>query len=328
MNNKPPEFLEFLRGLGWIVNPKTHPGFSGRLRPTKTEDSARPVGISAQIPPRPFPYYTDGMTELAFVVPTLRPSAGDSSASLRSVESSDSSQDVSMTSTMVPLPSQTTHLPSSHGHAHVGVGQQNPSSGSGGQDSPSARNASMYMNIDSFTSKESAGSGVSESSAIAEGYSTYPGLAHSKKHSRLEPPGAETPRRRFVVPQDCAAIVVWLEKFEDHSSFPTEVLSGLLHGGSLSGFGSHKVPQGTRKSLPIIFIHMMSSGLYQILTSNSGGRLVGREGGREGYKPSLSVSTNCDLFQVRWHGRAIGRWDGSQQENTQCPGTTDCRQHV
>lgn len=293
MTNKPSEFLDFLYGLGWIVNPKTHPGFAGKLRPLKTEDSARPVGTSAQIPSRPFPYYSDAMTELAFVVPTLRPSAGDSSASLRSAESSDSSQDVSgyysflpsaqgpasgpgavappttatplLTQSSVPLPSQSS-TPS---------GQESPL-GSG--PTPKTNN-SMYINIDAFPSKDPVGSGVTESTAVAEGFSTYP-LSRGKKYSRADPPmqgapqgGSETPRRKWVVPQDGAAMVVWLERFEDHLSFPTEVLSGMLHGGSLSGLGSHKVTQGSmRKSLPIIFIHMLSSGLYQIITCNSGGR--------------------------------------------------------
>lgn len=67
-------------------------------------------------------------------------------------------------------------------------------------------------------------------------------------------------------------MIVWLEKFEDHLVFPADVLSGVLHSASFSGYGSHKIPQGVRRELPVIFIHRMSSGLYQILTKNSGGR--------------------------------------------------------
>lgn len=259
------------------MNPKTHPGFAGKLRPSKTEDSARPVGVSAQIPHRPFPYYTDAMTELAFVVPTLRPSAGDSSASLRSVESSDSSQDVSTSFSLQsqasaqpqPSPALTTQMSQP---VHLSLSSQTPQNTNSGQNSPSGstKNNSMYINIDALHNpKDSVGSGVSESVATAEGYSTYPGLSRAKKQGKVEP-GSETPRKRWVVPQDGAAIVVWLEKFEDHLSFPTEVLSGLLHGTSFSG--SHKITQSMKKFLPIIFIHMMSSGLYQIVTNNSGGR--------------------------------------------------------
>lgn len=67
-------------------------------------------------------------------------------------------------------------------------------------------------------------------------------------------------------------MVVWLEKLEDRLNFPSDVLTRLLHGASFSGLGSHKVSQNVKKSLPVIFIHKMSSGLYQIVTDNSGGR--------------------------------------------------------
>ena len=97
LSNKPPEFIEFLEGLGWIVNPVTHPGFAGKVRQVRSsgEDPGRPVGVSAQIPFRPFPYFADAMNEIAFVVPQLKPSCSNSAASLRSVESSDSGQDSS-----------------------------------------------------------------------------------------------------------------------------------------------------------------------------------------------------------------------------------------
>ncbi len=243
------------------------------------------------------------MTELAFVMPTLRPSAGDSSASLRSVESSDSGQDISSLSVSLssssqmpgtpsqqqlvppasqlttrqlsqPTPQITTHLdPAQPTVDHT----PNPSGAATG------KNNSMYMNIDAFPSGKNPT--VSESTAVAEGYPTYPGpsSSRSKKVSRavdafLAPTlgggGGETPRRRGVVPQDGAAIVVWLEKFEDHTHFPAEVLSRLLHGTSLApGLGgSHKISTNAKKSLPIIFIHKMASGLYQIATHNSEGR--------------------------------------------------------
>lgn len=242
------------------------------MRPSKTEDSARPVGLSAQIPSRPFPYYTDAMTELAFVVPTLRPSAGDSSASLRSVESSDSGQDVSALYS-VQTQSTVQLQPPLLGHQ---VSQPTLAS----SHLPAPQQDSMYVNIDSFAPRDpvNVGSGVSESTAIAEGYSTYPGNSRVKKHpSRSEihgTTGSDTPKRRWALPQDGAAVVVWLEKLDDRLNFPVEVLSRLLHGVSPSGLGSHKIAHNTKKSLPVIFIHKMSSGLYQIGTDNSGGRCV------------------------------------------------------
>lgn len=267
LSNKPPEFLEFLHGLGWIVSPRTHPGFTGKVRPSKTEDSARPVGLSAQIPARPFPYYTDAMTELAFVVPTLRPSAGDSSASLRSVESSDSGQDMSAPYSVQALSTAQLQPPLlGHQTSQPTLVPSHP---------PLPQQDSVYMNIDSFAPRDPV---VSESTAIAEGYSTYPGNSRVKKHySRSEihgTPGSDTPKRRWALPQDGAAIVVWLEKLDDRLNFPVEMLSRLLHGASLSGMGSHKMTHNAKKSVPVIFIHKMSSGLYQIVTDNSGGRCV------------------------------------------------------
>ena len=256
------------------MDPATHPGFSGKIRPLKTEDSTRPVGISAQIPTRPFPYYTDAMTEVAFVMPVLHPSSSNSSTSLRSAESSDSGQDNMSAQIQVPLPliNIPSH-PSPTSQMSVPGPLPPPPTHSLATPSPSNKD---YVNIDAFSSgKDTVGSGVCESSVVAEGFSTYPG-SQLRKYTRNEPlgssMGSDTPRKKWVVPQDCAAMVVWLEKFEDHLSFPSEVLSGLLHGVNLSGFGSHKIPQGMRKSLPIIFIHMMSSGLYQIVTKTSGGR--------------------------------------------------------
>ena len=267
------------------MDPANHPGFAGKLRPSRTEDSARPVGLSAQIPSRPFPYYTDAMTELAFVMPTLRPSSGDSSASLRSVESSDSNQDVTLSSQTTAQPQ---NLSTQTSQLHPPPPTLQPQGPGSGQDSPSTK--AMYINIEAFSSKDHAGSGVSESTVTAEGYSTYPRSSLGKKSSKLEHGGIDSPRKRWTVPQDCAAIVVWLERFEDHLVFPLEVMSGLLHGISLPGFGSHKISQSMRKSLPIIYIHKMSSGLYQIITKNSGGRCVQeRVGGWVGLGQDSSV---------------------------------------
>ena len=115
--------------------------------------------------------------------------------------------------------------------------------------------------------REPQGSGVSESSIQAgetEKYTTIP--MRGKLGSRTEVMmSTETPRRRLPIPQDCAVMVVWLEKFEDHINFPLETMSSILHGGSFVAFGgSHK--SVLKRSLPVVFIHMLSSGLYQIAT--------------------------------------------------------------
>ena len=249
--DKPPEFKEFLHGLGWIVDPVSHPGFAGRIRQAKTDDAVRPIGVSAQIPFRPFPYYADVISEVAFVMPTLKPSSSDSATSVRSTGSSDSGQDSG------PLPQQQGELPP--------------------------------VSMSSLLHRDPQGSGVSESTAQAE---SSRGLSASTVGARRFGSKADlmssldTPRsRRSAVPQDCAVIVVWLEKFEDHLNFPLETLSTILHGGSFASGGSQKTTVSTKRALPVIFIHMLSSGLFQIVTKNPCSRYVcvcggGGRGGR------------------------------------------------
>ena len=210
------------------------------------------MGICAQIPLRSFPYYADVTNEVAFIVPTLKPSSSDSATSLRSGESSDSGQDVTASLT-----------------AQTQQQQQQQSLGD--------PHSSFMQPL-----RERQGSGVSESTATAQidpaADKPTPAAAISggihplrTKHggSKSELIASDTPRRRLAMPQDCAAMVVWLEKFEDHASFPLEVLSNALHGGTFVGFGSHK---SSKKALPTIFIHRLSSGLYQITIKNPSGR--------------------------------------------------------
>lgn len=229
-----------------MVDPLNHPGFLGKIRPKRFDDSGKAVGVAAQIPVHPFPYYADAVTEVAFITPTLSPSSSNSTASLRSGESSDSAPDIAAAS----VPTLT---------AHQGAAADHP---------PAAPPPH-------FALKEPQGSGVSESHVHAEhstrGHklSSAAAVAVGAAAMKADSFNADTPRRRLPLPQDCAALVVWLEKFEDHLSFPLEALSGILHGASFTGFagGSHKPSQ---RSLPTIFIHQLSSGLYQITTRSSG----------------------------------------------------------
>lgn len=230
--DKPSDYIDFLYGLGWIVDPVSHPGFTGRIREAKSGDHSRPVGLSAQIPLTPFPYFADAISEVAFIMPALKPSSSSSATSIRSTESSDSGQDTSSLSSQ-PLQSQAELL------------------------------SSMQPPM-----RDLQGSGVSESTVSAEGSGMS---AASRKQSTKTEVNLDTPRnRRGAVPQDCAAIVVWLEKFEDHLSFPLETLSNILHGGTLSG--SQKT--ASKKGLPVLFIHMLSSGLFQIVTKSPNTRWV------------------------------------------------------
>ena len=157
LSNKPPEFIEFLEGLGWIVNPVTHPGFAGKVRGVRSnEEPGRPVGISAQIPLRPFPYFADAIYEIAFVVPQLKPSGSDSAASLRSAESSDSGQGDS--ASLYEQQQSSLH----HPPGNVPVGETpHSSSSSSSHLYPSQISLPLFQ-------KELQGSGVCESTAQAE----------------------------------------------------------------------------------------------------------------------------------------------------------------
>ena len=224
LHSKPQEYMEFLHGLGWIVDPVKHPGFSGRLRP-ESEEGSQSIGLSAQIPYRPFPYHTDAINEMAFIQPILRQSTSNSASSVRSIESSDSGPEVgSIVSESIPCPGSTYHAPPM------------------------------------CTAPALTGSGVQESSAQADGERSLRGSIKgtgSVSGGLPNVPEADTPRRRATIPQDCAAIVVWLECFEDHLQFPLEAMSKLLHKNYC---------KGTKDFIPAIFVHKLASDLYQIVT--------------------------------------------------------------
>jgi len=214
------------------VDPISHAGFSGRIRESK---STHPHTVSAQIPLRPFPYYADAVFEVAFIMPTLKPPSQDPAPSLRNTESSDSGQETSSLSGQ-SLPNQTELV------------------------------SSMQPPM-----KDAQGSGVSESAVVAKGASIGSSIDKRKSSRSADRiAGLESPRsRKGAMPQDCAAIVVWLEKFEDQFNFPLEILSSVLHGSMLGG--SQKT---NKKVLPVTFIHMLSSGLFQITTKNPNSRYV------------------------------------------------------
>ena len=87
---------------------------------------------------------------------------------------------------------------------------------------------------------------------------------------RLRGKQLETPaRRRIHRPQDCAVIVAWLERFEDRLEFPIAELTASLHSpmSISSGYHSTLTKRGSDSTtLPVVFIHPLSSGLYRIST--------------------------------------------------------------
>ncbi len=211
--------------MGWIVDPVKHPGFSGKLRP-ESEEGSHGIGTSAQIPYRPFPYYADAINEMAFVHPVCKQSSSNSASSIRSVESSDSGPEVgSVVSESLPSSQASYQVPQS-------VPLWTAPSGSGVQES--------YVQAD--------GERVLRGGLKGVATTTGPSLLPSE---------SDTPRRRATIPQDCAAVVVWLECYEDHRQFPLERMSKLLHKGYC---------KGAKDFIPTIFVHKLALGLYQIVT--------------------------------------------------------------
>lgn len=234
--------MNFLHGLGWEVDPVCHPGFSGRLHPA-TVDEGQPVAISGQIPLRPFPYYADATNEVAFVLPIQKPSATDSTSSVRSIESSDSGQESSSlasTGETQSIPHPLVHFPAS-----ISIPTWSTPSGSGVQES------SVYAGIAEQERQSSPGNKGAKPATGA----TYQNI----RPAPYSTDSLETPKRRTTVLQDCAVMVVWLEKFEDHLHYPAEPLSCILHRGRA------KSSKSGNCTLPTIFIHRLASGLYQTL---------------------------------------------------------------
>ena len=93
---QPKEFQKLLQGLGWVVDPSTHPGFKGKLHPLSDDtQGSKPLIVQAQIPLTPFTYFTDSIHEVAFVTPVVRSSTwSNSNSSVRSMDSSDSGGNV------------------------------------------------------------------------------------------------------------------------------------------------------------------------------------------------------------------------------------------
>ena len=217
-----------------MVDPLGHAGFSGKVRPGRPDETGHMLSFGAQIPSHPFPYYADSMMEVAFIQPILRPSASHSSTSLRSVESSDSGQDAVSTASKSSLPA--------------------------GEREPLGPQSSLP-----FLQHMREG-GAQVASGEGERFYTLPLRGKQPATgSRTDIPSLDAPRKKSVVPQDCAVLVVWLDRYEDHASFPLETLSGVLHGASFTGASSTRL--ALRRILPCIFIHMLPSGLYQVTTT-------------------------------------------------------------
>ena len=201
------------------------------------------------------------------MMPVTRPSGSDSTASIRSGESSDSD----------PL-GQQSELSYSSLLAHTSLPTYLLKGGGGGGGGGANSMAAAMMSSANACSESAdsgsggGGGGGGDRGSILSGLRNISTARMTSEHSSsAAASSSDTPRKRSMLPQDCAAVVVWLEKFEDHLNFPLESLSKVLHATSLVGLGSQK---SFKRSLPTIFIHKLSSGLYQIKVKAVSGRYV------------------------------------------------------
>lgn len=109
---------------------------------------------------------------------------------------------------------------------------------------------------------------VTAFSRMTEGADPSLSLSGGFRPKALHSDLLETPaRRRIHRPQDCAVIVAWLERFEDRLQFPIAELTASLHSPVSASSGYYSLTKrGLDSTLPVVFIHPLSSGLYRIST--------------------------------------------------------------
>ncbi|XP_073726638.1 ral GTPase-activating protein subunit beta isoform X1 [Misgurnus anguillicaudatus] len=131
-----PHFLELLLSLGWPVEVGQHPGWTGSVYTswtinTPTEPAETPddcvtlsdTGGSVFNGEKHVLYYADGLTEIAFVVPSLSDSSAESSES--SFPTADSDSQMELLSSLVKQHSLTLELYPNHSD-NMGPTQRSP----------------------------------------------------------------------------------------------------------------------------------------------------------------------------------------------------------
>nr|XP_055068876.1 ral GTPase-activating protein subunit beta isoform X3 [Misgurnus anguillicaudatus] len=131
-----PHFLELLLSLGWPVEVGQHPGWTGSVYTswtinTPTEPAETPddcvtlsdTGGSIFNGEKHVLYYADGLTEIAFVVPSLSDSSAESSES--SFPTADSDSQMELLSSLVKQHSLTLELYPNHSD-NMGPTQRSP----------------------------------------------------------------------------------------------------------------------------------------------------------------------------------------------------------
>ncbi|XP_077869075.1 ral GTPase-activating protein subunit beta-like [Saccoglossus kowalevskii] len=230
VDNVQPEFMEFLKSVGWPVEISKHCGWTGHISTSwKTEHSDAGLShtddglYSADITnhggglyngDRQVLYYADVMCEIAFVVPSLQ--------APRQPGRRHSSEDVSAVSATKEKPLEVTL-----------------------KSSKSPRHLSLDL----------------ASSDIQTNLLPSPG-SPSGNSSRLK---RFPTRQSLLTGPETKVLVVWLEDYDDHETFPlTDLLAETSTGIEYLLMSSSSLNKVLDKEIIIIFIHPLTSGLYRI----------------------------------------------------------------
>ncbi|XP_013779037.2 ral GTPase-activating protein subunit beta-like isoform X1 [Limulus polyphemus] len=243
--NVHPHFLEFLRSLGWPVDVRKHAGWTGhvstawRVLPSSDipDDLPTDHGGSLYNGHHQVLYWSDVSSEIAFVVPSQRTSWRTDSEDNQKDSDTDSLADVLLRTKVrfdVPL--------DRHSLDHPVEEDRTSLSSQSSSESSKPRGLSL-----SLESSEGLGR-------------TRPGSSH--KFGRQFSSSSSG---------DFKVLVVWLESFEDHATFPF----GDLVQETATGLEPPALtPRCSEKDIFIIFIHALQNGLFRIKMQGPSGRMT------------------------------------------------------
>ncbi|XP_076306424.1 ral GTPase-activating protein subunit beta isoform X2 [Tachypleus tridentatus] len=238
-------FLEFLRSLGWPVDVRKHAGWTGhvstawRVLPSSDipDDLPTDHGGSLYSGHHQVLYWSDVSSEIAFVVPSQRTSWRTDSEDNQKDSDTDSLADV---------------LLRTKGRFDVPLDRHS-------LDHPVEEDRTSLSSQSS--SESSKPRGLSLSLEPSEGFGrTRPGSGH--KFGRQFSSSSSG---------DFKVLVVWLESFEDHATFPF----GDLVQETVTGLEPPVLtPRCSEKDIFIIFIHALQNGLFRIKMQGPSGRMT------------------------------------------------------
>ncbi|XP_072031958.1 ral GTPase-activating protein subunit beta-like isoform X2 [Amphiura filiformis] len=258
-SNVQPEFLEFLRSLGWPVDISKHAGWTGNLttswkmsfNATSSRGSREDLDLTSTSLQRELCtlfhinsdlggvneeennggsiyngrkkvlYYADVISEIAFVVPSLKPE-GQGFEEDQPVDENDASSDTKSTTSTTTTSSQGL-LP-------------------------------LDVTAESATS-------TPQSTASSSSAPTVCGTSLERERSRKL-----STRGGLMLGPEVRIIVAWLENFDDHASFPLDDLipetsTGLEH---LLNFAGSSCKGTAEPGIVVIYVHPLKTGLFRI----------------------------------------------------------------